>query len=1428
MTTVQQLARYKQRLIDIKPREFKSCCKEVTETLYVLFDDIFGILKSGTAIDDRERLVVTDTLGVWLLRTRQFVEATNKLDSLNDCQSWLIQKLRTELLVVENCDFLFRYVIDFWNESGAALTNSLNDLLTKLIQLAKEVQSAALWKDLLDSWVSQALQIPSTMRVQYYLLHVLAPEADLAHVLDKRPDFIEHSLSLMWTESLATPIGKCIASLLINVFEHHYGNTSDFSAWFTLWEGPTMRFFHNPRMSERIEICILIPIFKVLDGTIFEQFLNRNFQSNSPDMIPILKIGQELGIEEEPFHEDRLVTVRFLEQLLRQDDYKLPVFELLTFSTKKSKTIPPYIYDVIRQNILVFFVDVEVKSRNAFHSSLKHFIDRIRDSAYSLNRDYLKLCSKNKFPQEQAQKLVMIDEAFSFIKWLVFFLKSQLAPGSQYQRQILATKILKTLVSSSLDPTIISRHLDPRLRMAFPFQVCLSQDETLKRLLIDDLSDNYNDVRDNCLQLLTIFAQSSSVEDKLASPQNDILFEKCLAFLDSYKGSEQGAKIAEYLFTISNDKHFFIRRLVLKLADKIECSSQNFTAGLKNPVNGYFLALSLLLRRRELAHEEKESEKILDTCISLIIKNWENVEFILCDDPFEKPADGIQVSCEVSDPQVLSYAFRSIKESAEMLRMLMSMPELSETQLYACGNLMLKQLLTIRHSGAFQSLIPSFAACCQRCNREYPSQLRTWLDNILVALETKTQFITRRSGGIPHIICSIVGSENSDNRPLLKLTFERLMKIARLQISEHEETVDLPQVNAFNCIKALFVESPLSDACAPYVYPSLVLCLQSFGSPLWSLRNCSFMLFSALQNRLFGKAGKNISARLFFARYDGVRGILREQFEESITTTMSFYKSGSEKYDSSSEVRPQNESIFLVLTVLSRLKQTPGFDGLEDFKNLVITCLESQNWMVRQLAARTLPTLVGDIPAQLFELLRELNSLCLGKNKAHGYILAITNLVKSTEQEPSHSIAEKFVPLVMQGIPGFILENSCLVTANAYVKLLEATLSRLSFKSNERNFAVAKLANVFVNLNDVYSTDGTKQLFLRSLLLVLLKIEHSDNLPDILALALLSPFFKVQIAAAEYISQNAKCGLFGSSVIVEALLQMLFDEDLWDYVRLPVLRALIALQVEISPKHLMKMVSNTHNDELRAIALEYVGLFLERIDNDYDEYVRLFSCDESPFEVRKSALISLIHATKRIPNLKMIFLIRRFLYDDDLELRAMSSAHINQFVLRLSSVEAMTGFSVTARMYVEKMKNNAEARSIAFETLKQELELLEFQPHGKARVDELFEVELENQFRNTVEELLNDVAILAVETDKREEIQSYVSSTIATLTSQMRTAQVHDSPAGWGSNCRLFAQLVVLRKLAQDFDVTGREEFDETLNMLNCHPLIFELTSGPY
>lgn len=109
-------------------------------------------------------MIFPDTFSICLLRSHQII-ASKKIDSEK-----YLSVVRKDILTVTNSNVIFEYVLDYWADGGAPLTNALRDLFAKLLNLLKVIYPMSVLKDILFNWMNEILEIPSTLRVQYYLI----------------------------------------------------------------------------------------------------------------------------------------------------------------------------------------------------------------------------------------------------------------------------------------------------------------------------------------------------------------------------------------------------------------------------------------------------------------------------------------------------------------------------------------------------------------------------------------------------------------------------------------------------------------------------------------------------------------------------------------------------------------------------------------------------------------------------------------------------------------------------------------------------------------------------------------------------------------------------------------------------------------------------------------------------------------------------------------------------------------------------------------------------------------------------------------------------------------------------------------------------------------------------------------------------------
>lgn len=143
-------------------------------------------------------------------------------------------------------------------------------------------------------------------------------------------------------------------------------------------------------------------------------------------------------------------------------------------------------------------------------------------------------------------------------------------------------------------------------------------------------------------------------------------------------------------------------------------------------------------------------------------------------------------------------------------------------------------------------------------------------------------------------IQAILSSESqSRHHILLDETIEHLFNIASIKLSD-EDTVhnDLPQFNATNILRSIFRDANLNNDVMRYVERGVLLTIDGFSSPSWSIRNASTQLLSTLVPRMLGQrlsqeetSMHNMSTTdVFFHRYPLLEGLFKRCLNEQVSS----------------------------------------------------------------------------------------------------------------------------------------------------------------------------------------------------------------------------------------------------------------------------------------------------------------------------------------------------------------------------------------------------------------------------------------------------------------------------------------------------------------------------------------------------------------
>lgn len=1286
------------------------------------------------------RTLSADTLSVWAQRAVQ--SCTSDENSI---------KIISTLLTDESAEQIFTFVCDFWTDSGAALGNALKELFVKLISLLAKVRSNENLIRLLHKWTVRILQFPKNQRVLYFTLEILIKHVGGGFVRQQEPLFSSQIFLYMGTNALANPIGKTLHAYFASILMESFGNKkasqltdTEVRQWTDLWANDARLALINIKTREHVQTYFLPQIFKRVPQSLkvfVEPFMN--VKSNTPEdeislLVGCLKIGQETNILDLSKEDNNVITSEFLESLFH---HKLPslrisALSLAITSHQVSKPVAPYVFEIIKRSLDNFFVESDPGFRNQFYGFMRQLIFRIRGSSYAIAREAKKTRERgNEQEANTLEKSIEINR--EFCSWLVNYLEKSIRPGSPYQYLFTGILILTLLVQSGLDENVSSKYYEKQ-HIPFPFHVSI-YNRNVVRLLIDNIANNYEDIRFGVVRILKMaplpIPYSSSYKDIEAISNN------VLQIISGMRGREgdAGARGAELVFQLysafpskdQDDKGIeFFEKLLGNLEELVQYAKNDLSVAVReHPIHGYYSALRFIIDNINFKTFIKTNDDVkrwhnyVKRMTNAIFEIWNTVEAILC---HESPEGNMPEELETSfQPSleakygpatqvILSYSWRAVKESTSLLNTLLERIP-NNTSIFPnslvidAGEVILLQLAGVHHRGAFSSVYPTFISCCKRCNNtegleQQPGQ---WLHDNLALIKTKAQYITRRSGGLPYLITAVLAAEKDEKRPLLNSTFNTLYEIAKSPaVSSAEEKMDLPQVHAFNCIKALFIETELSSFSSYFVDRALELAIMSFSHPIWAIRNCAVMLFTALQNRLFGTAKvsssrhvvRTIPAKLFFSKYKTLRQVLLNIQDEYLKNLES--------------ENTHVETVFPVLSLLARLEATDAYDGLNDFKPLISVCLKSKIWKIREMAARVYPPLLNE--QDIFKFSTTLLNCFDQKNQngLHGALLAILNIVNKVQERHTEkkvigqvkddaAIPVDFLKSVFSKFDDFLVNNKCAETARAYFRILNS-IFEYNLEAIKAGQLVSEFETVFIpycfadrpkNSTSLNAVERSLQSELaHAALITLFETElYSSNefhrLEFVNSLILHSDY-EVQKMVIEFLDENLQKLSTEEANSISAVCWKLFTIADWDQVKGPAATIFSKIQnISLSASTdgaesywniLYSSISKEATEEINESCLEALGNFTGQLylkdsnsssDNTFKwlKLVKEFSHENLAFPARQSALNSLLSfidtikpiASKAVTQtyLDALFHLHFFLSDDDEDIRDTASEY---------------------------------------------------------------------------------------------------------------------------------------------------------------------------
>ncbi|KAJ5039014.1 uncharacterized protein L3040_006686 [Drepanopeziza brunnea f. sp. 'multigermtubi'] len=731
------------------------------------------------------------------------------------------------------------------------------------------------------------------------------------------------------------------------------------------------------------------------------------------------------------------------------DTVRSLAFSVLVSALSTVKPFSSTALKILQTHMHILYSDTDAKFRNEIMSSTKHMIERLRGATSFLVKEVesisFLLNRKKNLPdilQEGRQRLAavkgLLQSHESFITWYTQFLLLELIPTASYQRHITALKAISLLLRSGIlkqDSPILPRK-DSGDNTLWPYTLNFFARGSL-RLLMDLLLDPFEDVRSAATSTLKLassdsFEQAPSHETSEATIQSDGAHiqrtnhtfptlvvnaeEKYRSFhlLENFIGRAEElskqtgradhadgvARSYELLYglqTSSKSRMDVLCKLVQDLETKVGIAEGSLGQAVFNaPIHGTFAALTFvwesvdhLKHFPELANYDSDKQlgflqqRMVDCCSRI----WIAVKGILCNDSPEGhlPQD-LEEGNDIDTKDVLSYSFRAVHESSNLMRTLANKtklrlpspdasPLLPAELFHQIGQLSFDQLSNLRHRGAFSTVTLTFATCCQLAvHRSLPPStsmlLLEWYQGALDCISTQVS-TTRRSAGIPALVTGILSAQAKS--PSLVEVMEELITLASAPVENLElDDTQLPQVHALNCLKDMVRYPNIRLQVESYVARLFWLALNSLQSKNYPIQNCGLILFRSLADSIFGTSPSKQDIE------DGWDG-------KSVKISYDRYPSLPEMIVKLLKIGTGDT----VLPALDFLRRAgPPSTMKSEIQELVSGFLGHKAWQIRETAAHTLCALT--MSNSLVETIKGLFSDARQTtNGRHGTLLAV-------------------------------------------------------------------------------------------------------------------------------------------------------------------------------------------------------------------------------------------------------------------------------------------------------------------------------------------------------------------------------------------------------------------------------------------------------
>jgi hypothetical protein len=726
-----------------------------------------------------------------------------------------------------------------------------------------------------------------------------------------------------------------------------------------------------------------------------------------------LQTGKQLGLIEETtgdatVHESTriLIPVEFITRLTSSGNRSARLAGLSLFIASNSPT-KPFQAAVLKQleHVLPHLhADADAFARSELFSLTQRMFDRIRSATTLLART-----PPDSAKSTDAQE--SIEQHKAFIVWYSRFIAWELRPTSSYQRHISALKCLSLLLRSGVDASVhkneFTKSASGTTQWSFNVSVV---DSSIRRSLLDLLMNSFEEVRQTAASILELCTSNSLTSAEEARKSLEIAKDRAITMMLSSGRADHADGVA-YMYGLSyvlaetsDDRQSVLEALLDETDEMLKVADVDLARAVdKFPLHGLLTSLRYVLVRCELP---VDSYPDLHQRVSSILQHvWTVVKPTLCDDaPEGHVPEDMDDAPDISTKDILSYCWRALKEASLLMGAM-----LSPALLTPCASpgefkgsmfeLCFTQLGELRHRGAFSTVAQTWTTCCSLMEADDSALgLPIWYDRTVSLLRRTLTINTRRSAGLPSLICGVLIADRSG--ALFKRAFAEIEQIAREDVdleSAHESS--LSQVHAMNCMKDILKNTRLSNKSEQHVLVALRLAADSLRSEAWGIRNCGLMLFRAVIDRLLGTNDAYVEDEVATKRR-----VDFEHHQDLLELVIGLLSTAPTSMSSGESAR--NEGVFPALQLLQRAHMPES--KRTEVQVAVFALTASPSWHVRDKAARTYASF---IPVETTSAVLE--QLLAGPrddhNALHGALLCATYLIRrlSTKVLPPNSPAQE-------------------------------------------------------------------------------------------------------------------------------------------------------------------------------------------------------------------------------------------------------------------------------------------------------------------------------------------------------------------------------------------------------------------------------------